>query len=193
MNFLNHLDVLVPKTLFSFFSGFWVRVTSGARGSVGGIFGGAFIQPFFGGGGSSQRAVSTPPPPRQVESPPTQVPGDGPGAAVHTRFEVSHCHLPIVVAFESLPGIASALLMDGPTLQGWVGAGRLWMDEGEVPPGEPPREAWFLGRVGLCGHSRGLGLHSLGLSRINLLVPTATVFHGTHFACNACSCLGANI
>ena len=40
MVFLNPLDALIPKIPFSFFSEFWVRVTSGARGSVSLGFGG---------------------------------------------------------------------------------------------------------------------------------------------------------
>ena len=34
MTFLNPLNVLTPKIPFSFFAGCWVRVTSGAGGSV---------------------------------------------------------------------------------------------------------------------------------------------------------------
>ena len=51
---INTLDALIPKIPSSFFCGIWVRVTSGARGS---------ISVGFFGGGSSQRAVSTPRPP----------------------------------------------------------------------------------------------------------------------------------
>ena len=34
MTFLDPLDALIPKIPFSFFAEFWVRVTSGAQGSV---------------------------------------------------------------------------------------------------------------------------------------------------------------
>ena len=34
ITFLNPVDALIPKIPFSFFAKFWVRVTSGARGSV---------------------------------------------------------------------------------------------------------------------------------------------------------------
>ena len=34
MTFPNPLDVLIPKIPFSFFAGFWVWVTSEARGSI---------------------------------------------------------------------------------------------------------------------------------------------------------------
>ena len=59
---MNPLDRLTPKIPFSFFAAFWVRVNSGARGSVLVGFWGSLIEPFGRGGGASQRAVSTPPP-----------------------------------------------------------------------------------------------------------------------------------
>ena len=40
MTFLNPLDALIPKSPFSFFGDFWVRVTSEAQGSVSVGFGG---------------------------------------------------------------------------------------------------------------------------------------------------------
>ena len=51
MTVLNILGALIPKIPFSFFAEFWVRVTSGARGSVSvGIWGARQLS-FFGGGG----------------------------------------------------------------------------------------------------------------------------------------------
>ena len=51
-----------PEFQLSFFADFWVRVTSGARGSVSvGFWGDCQLSPFFWGGGSSQRAVSPTP------------------------------------------------------------------------------------------------------------------------------------
>ena len=73
MIFLNPLDALIPKIPFSFFAAFWVRVTSGARGSVSvGFWGGRQLSPFWEGGGSGRRALSTPFPSPASESPPTQ-------------------------------------------------------------------------------------------------------------------------
>ena len=47
-------DALIPKIPFSFFAEFWVRVTSGAQGSVSvGFWGGASIEPFVGREGGS--------------------------------------------------------------------------------------------------------------------------------------------
>ena len=70
MSFLNPLDALIPKIPFSFFTDFWVRVTSEAWGSDSvGVWGSRQLSPFW-GGGSSQGAVSTPPP--QIESPPAR-------------------------------------------------------------------------------------------------------------------------
>ena len=52
MTFLNPLDALIPKIPFSFFADFWVRVTSEAPGvSLGRIFGGPSIEPFWVEGG----------------------------------------------------------------------------------------------------------------------------------------------
>ena len=66
MTFLNSLDALIPKIPFSFFSDFWVWVTSEARGSVSvGFWGSCQLSPFWGRGGSGRRALSTPPPPRK--------------------------------------------------------------------------------------------------------------------------------
>ena len=66
MIFLNPLEMLIPKIPISFFAEFWVRVTSGARGSVSaGFWGARQLSPFWGRGGSSQRALSNPPPPRK--------------------------------------------------------------------------------------------------------------------------------
>ena len=51
MTFLNPLDALIPKTPCPFVAEFWVRVTSGARGSVSvGFWEGPSIEPFLGGG-----------------------------------------------------------------------------------------------------------------------------------------------
>ena len=48
--FLNLLDTLIPKNPFSFFAEFWVRVTSGARGSVFDFAGAVNCGLFFGEG-----------------------------------------------------------------------------------------------------------------------------------------------
>ena len=45
-SFLNPLDALIPNIPFSFVAEFWVRVTSGAGGSVSV---GPSMEPFFGG------------------------------------------------------------------------------------------------------------------------------------------------
>ena len=64
MTLLHPLNALMPKIPVSFFAEFWVRATSGARGSVSvGFCGSRQLSPFRGGGGPSQRAVSTPAPP----------------------------------------------------------------------------------------------------------------------------------
>ena len=47
MTFLNSLDALIPKMPFSFFAQFWVRVTSGAQGSVSVGFWGPVNWAFF--------------------------------------------------------------------------------------------------------------------------------------------------
>ena len=52
MTFLNPLDARIPKIQFSYFAEFWVRVTSGARGSVSVGFG-------AGGGGGGVNCVCT--------------------------------------------------------------------------------------------------------------------------------------
>ena len=67
MTFVNPLDALIPDIPFSFFAESWVRVISGARGSVSVGFWGVCVcqlSPLW-GEGASQRAVSprTPPPP----------------------------------------------------------------------------------------------------------------------------------
>ena len=63
MIFLNPLDALIPQIPFSFFTEFWVRATSGARGSVSvGFLGGTSIQPF--GGGVLASGLCRPPPPQ---------------------------------------------------------------------------------------------------------------------------------
>ena len=50
MTFLNPLDALIPKIPFSFFSDFWVWVTSEAWGSVSvGFWGSCQLSPFWGG------------------------------------------------------------------------------------------------------------------------------------------------
>ena len=54
-------DSKIP--IFFFFADFWVRVTSGAQGSVSvGFLGVPSIEPLLEGGGSSQGALSPPPP-----------------------------------------------------------------------------------------------------------------------------------
>ena len=65
MLFLNPLDALIPNVPFSFFSVFWVWVTSEARGSVSVRFGGSCqLSPFLGrGGGLARGLYQTPPPP----------------------------------------------------------------------------------------------------------------------------------
>ena len=62
MTFLNPLNAMIPKIPFSFFSDFWVWVTSGAQGVSLGRWGSCQLSPFW-GGGSDRRALSTPPPP----------------------------------------------------------------------------------------------------------------------------------
>ena len=48
MIFLKPLDPLIPKIPFSFFAEFWVRVTSGPRGSVSvGFWGACRLSTFF--------------------------------------------------------------------------------------------------------------------------------------------------
>ena len=48
--FVNPLDALIPKFPFSIFGGFWVWVTSEARGSVSvGFWGSRELSPFWGG------------------------------------------------------------------------------------------------------------------------------------------------
>ena len=70
MTFLNPLDGLIAKTPVSFFCRLWVRVTSGAQGSVSVGFWGTRQLSFWGGGaGSSQRAASTPPPQLKARPP----------------------------------------------------------------------------------------------------------------------------
>ena len=68
MTFLNPLGVLIPKSHFHFLPLLGLGRLRGPGVSLGRIFGGPSIGPFF-GGGVIQRAVSTAPPP--VESPPT--------------------------------------------------------------------------------------------------------------------------
>ena len=69
MTFLNPLDALIPKTPFSFFAEFWVRVTSEAQGSVSlGFWGPRQLSPFWGRG--LARGLYRPPPP-SIESPST--------------------------------------------------------------------------------------------------------------------------
>ena len=72
MPFLNPLDALIPKIPFSFFAVFLgPGHLRGPRVSLGRIFGGPSIDPFFGGGGLARGLYR--PPPRKVESPPTGV------------------------------------------------------------------------------------------------------------------------
>ena len=59
-DFLNPLDALIPKIPFSVFADFWVRVTSGAWGSVSVGFSGGHQWSLL--GVQLWRAVSTPPP-----------------------------------------------------------------------------------------------------------------------------------
>ena len=69
MTFLNPLDALIPKIPFSFFTDFWVWVTSEARGSVSvGFWGSRQLSPFLGTGGLARGLYLPPPPP--IESPP---------------------------------------------------------------------------------------------------------------------------
>ena len=69
MTFLNPLDALIPKIPFSFFAEFWVRVTSGAWGSVpAGFCGGPSIEPFLGDGGEG--GVQADASPRNTPKPP---------------------------------------------------------------------------------------------------------------------------
>ena len=68
MTFLTPLDVLIPKIPFSFFGKLWVRITSGARGSVSvGFWGRRQLSPFGGGGGVRPESSVNPPAP--TESP----------------------------------------------------------------------------------------------------------------------------
>ena len=79
MTFLNPLDALIP---FSFFTDFWVWVTSEARGSVSvGFLESRQLSPFW-GGGSSQRDISTPPPPNPNGKPAYPIPRAWPLCAV---------------------------------------------------------------------------------------------------------------
>ena len=78
MTFLNPLDALIPKILFSFFPDFSVWVTSEARGSVSvGFWGSCQLSLFWGRGGSGRRALSTPPPPPRKRKPGLPVCGGG--------------------------------------------------------------------------------------------------------------------
>ena len=75
MIFLNSFDALIPKIPFSILAEFWVRITSGAQGSVSvGFCGARQLSPFFcwGGGGARGRARGLYRPtlgPPEVESP----------------------------------------------------------------------------------------------------------------------------
>ena len=70
MTFLNPLDALIPKIPFSFFSDFWVWVTSEAHGSVSvGFWGSCQLSPFWGGGGVQPEGSINPPPPGGNENP----------------------------------------------------------------------------------------------------------------------------
>ena len=72
MNFPNPLNGLIPKIPFSFFAEFWVRVTSGPRGSVSvGFWGGRQMSPFWGEGGVQPEGCIDPPPPQTKARPPT--------------------------------------------------------------------------------------------------------------------------
>ena len=65
MTFLDPLDALIPKISFSFFSDFWVWVTSEARGSVSlGFSGSCQLSPFFWGGVRPEGSIDPPSPPR---------------------------------------------------------------------------------------------------------------------------------
>ena len=67
MTFLNPLDALIPKILFSFFS-----PEAWGSDSVG-FWGSCQLSRFWGRGGSGRRALSTPPPPGN-ENPASPVP-----------------------------------------------------------------------------------------------------------------------
>ena len=71
MTFLNPLDALIPKITFPEFAEFWIRIISGARGSVSvGFRGGCPLSLFFAGGGGLARGLYRPPPPPGAENPP---------------------------------------------------------------------------------------------------------------------------
>ena len=63
MTFPNPLDALIPKIPFSFFVDFWVRVTSGAQGSVSVGFLGARPLSFFWWGARGPEGCIDPPSP----------------------------------------------------------------------------------------------------------------------------------
>ena len=68
---------LIPKIPFSFFAEFWVRVTSGARGSVSvGFWGARQLSPFCLGGGVWPQGLYRPPPPPPPKSK-TRPPAEG--------------------------------------------------------------------------------------------------------------------
>ena len=74
MTFLNPLDALIPKIPFSFFSDFWVWVTSEARGSVSvGFLGVPSIEPFLGEGRGVRPEGSIDPRPPGNENPASAV------------------------------------------------------------------------------------------------------------------------
>ena len=67
----SHLDALITKLPFSFFAAFWVRVTSGARGSVSvGIRGARQLRPFWGGGSNQSGCIDPPSTPETKARPP---------------------------------------------------------------------------------------------------------------------------
>ena len=63
MTFLNPLEALIPKIPFSFFSDFWVWVTSEAQGSVSVAFWGSCQLSLLGGGVRPEGSIDPPPPP----------------------------------------------------------------------------------------------------------------------------------
>ena len=87
MTLLNPLDALIPKIPFSFFSDFWVWVTSEARGSVSVGFWGSCQCPFWGRGGSGRRALSTPPPRKRKPGVPCRA---APGTLVGSQKRARH-------------------------------------------------------------------------------------------------------